>query len=234
MIRKSKGFTLIELLVVIAIIAILAAILFPVFAKAREKARQTSCASNMKQIGLGVMMYTQDYDGYYPLAAYDDWLTWWPQMVAPYIQKASKNLDTETIGVDNGGIPRVFVCPSMSTHGLRGDIGINYPLLVNAPVQRGGPILAHQESDLSSPASILMAVDSADTWPGKGIFGSCLAMSPAWFGNAEPRIANTWSYWARHNDGMNVTFCDGHVKWMKKDLLWNPSNPIWGYDELTK
>ena len=61
----KKAFTLIELLVVIAIIAILAAILFPVFAQAREKARQASCLSNEKQIGLGLMMYTQDYDETY-------------------------------------------------------------------------------------------------------------------------------------------------------------------------
>jgi len=66
--RRSPAFTLIELLVVIAIIAILAAILFPVFAQAREKARQTSCLSNMKQIGMGLMMYTQDYDETYPAA----------------------------------------------------------------------------------------------------------------------------------------------------------------------
>ena len=62
MVHRRKGFTLIELLVVIAIIAILAAILFPVFAKAREKARTSSCASNLKQLGLAAMMYVQDYD----------------------------------------------------------------------------------------------------------------------------------------------------------------------------
>src|SRR5262245_31487456 len=66
---RKRGFTLIELLVVIAIIAILAAILFPVFAQARPKARQATCLSNLKQIGLGVMMYAQDYDEAYPSAS---------------------------------------------------------------------------------------------------------------------------------------------------------------------
>ncbi len=70
--RVRKGFTLIELLVVIAIIAILAAILFPVFATAREKARQASCQSNLHQIGIATLMYAQDYDETYPLYQYDD------------------------------------------------------------------------------------------------------------------------------------------------------------------
>src|SRR5512144_498244 len=85
---KRRGFTLIELLVVIAIIAILAAILFPVFAQAREKARQISCLSNIKQIGLGVLMYAQDYDETYPFA-------WgqtgaWYESVDPYIKNGVK------------------------------------------------------------------------------------------------------------------------------------------------
>jgi prepilin-type N-terminal cleavage/methylation domain-containing protein len=76
--RTHQGFTLIELLVVIAIIAILAAILFPVFAKAREKARQTSCQSNLKQIGLGFVQYTNDYDEKYPAAIN------WASAIYPY------------------------------------------------------------------------------------------------------------------------------------------------------
>src|SRR5690242_21003145 len=88
----KRGFTLIELLVVIAIIAILAAILFPVFAQAREKARATSCLSNLKQIGTGCMMYIQDYDETYPLGyTWDENDAWggtmWTLSLAPYIQK---------------------------------------------------------------------------------------------------------------------------------------------------
>ncbi|BDI28973.1 hypothetical protein CCAX7_10240 [Capsulimonas corticalis] len=91
--RKVQGFTLIELLVVIAIIAVLAAILFPVFAKAREKARQTACLSNLKQLSLGMMQYVQDNDETYPSGyngqsthVSDGQLSYWPQAIFPYVK----------------------------------------------------------------------------------------------------------------------------------------------------
>jgi prepilin-type N-terminal cleavage/methylation domain-containing protein len=110
MIRRTRGFTLIELLVVIAIIAILAAILFPVFARAREKARLTSCLSNMKQCSLAILMYIQDYDETFPRVpnvaepflnpkATQDKQGWlyWAQMIAPYVKNQ-----------------RILACPSDS------------------------------------------------------------------------------------------------------------------------
>jgi prepilin-type N-terminal cleavage/methylation domain-containing protein/prepilin-type processing-associated H-X9-DG protein len=116
--RRSSAFTLIELLVVIAIIAILAAILFPVFAQAREKARQISCLSNLKQIGTATMMYMQDYDEVYPLgycwkdAGNDsEWGgTMYTVSLGPYIQKlGEKGGDIVNSGLSSTSI---FICPS--------------------------------------------------------------------------------------------------------------------------
>jgi prepilin-type N-terminal cleavage/methylation domain-containing protein/prepilin-type processing-associated H-X9-DG protein len=121
--RNSSGFTLIELLVVIAIIAILAAILFPVFAQAREKARAISCLSNHKQIGLGLTMYIQDYDSTYPLNQnyYPDPANTlnpppantrhtWADMIYPYIKNGQAHLDNNGSMVQGKG--GVWHCPS--------------------------------------------------------------------------------------------------------------------------
>src|SRR6266568_7571892 len=114
--RPRSGFTLIELLVVIAIIAILAAVLFPVFAQAREKARSSACLSNMKQSCYGLMMYVQDHDGYFPYwsmeqGGYFGWFSrqkgrlffTWEDQIQPYV----KNWN-------------VFVCPSRNSTGWAG------------------------------------------------------------------------------------------------------------------
>jgi len=118
---RRSGFTLIELLVVIAIIAILAAILFPVFAQARAKARQTACLNNMKQIGLGLMQYVQDYDETMPEAVfapnitqpwYSNWGTAisWDQVVAPYIKMGQAGPGNVNFALVGKGAP-IWQCP---------------------------------------------------------------------------------------------------------------------------
>jgi prepilin-type N-terminal cleavage/methylation domain-containing protein/prepilin-type processing-associated H-X9-DG protein len=135
---QKRVFTLIELLVVIAIIAILAAILFPVFAQAREKARQTSCLSNEKQMGLGLMMYVQDYDETFPAAYYynndnssANGYTHWSGAIQPYI----KNLG-------------IFVCPSDKNRGLAPTNFIGNNLGFGAP---SGQITQNAVQDNQAP-----------------------------------------------------------------------------------
>ncbi len=116
--KRTMGFTLIELLVVIAIIAILAAILFPVFAQARAKARQISCLSNMKQIGLGFMMYVQDYDETAPFrrvtANGGDWwtprMTSWKDAILPYIKNGGRDYNGG-VAYASAGSGGIFQCP---------------------------------------------------------------------------------------------------------------------------
>lgn len=114
--RRQRGFTLIELLVVIAIIAILAAILFPVFAQAREKARQTSCTSNLKQVGMAILMYTGDNDEMLPLAAYNPVglpLVQWYDVIEPYAKTGTQGMIVNGVAAQRNNAP-FWICPSIA------------------------------------------------------------------------------------------------------------------------
>jgi prepilin-type N-terminal cleavage/methylation domain-containing protein/prepilin-type processing-associated H-X9-DG protein len=200
-----KGFTLIELLVVIAIIAILASILFPVFARAREKARQTSCLSNIKQLVLGVNMYAQDYDEMLPSNVYDgngslaqdDGDYTWRECIRPYV----KNV-------------QIYQCPSkkMTTtpyDGAAADFNENAGYAIN--VQHwasGSPTPPYNESlGFMEDASAVVFL-----WEGTG--GESVGIQSNTTGDVRSDEAAT-----RHNGGQNCGFVDGHAKWFKPTML---------------
>jgi len=208
---RDQGFTLIELLVVIAIISILAAILFPVFARARESARRASCLSNLKQIGLAIMQYTQDYDERYPylssghagivykwpLHNYTGTIFWYPQ-IQPYVKSI-----------------QVFNCPSAASNlmweggydrgsGAWGNIsyGANPLFFRNLAL---GASVSLAEVDKPSQTATITDANHYSAYP---YFDD--GASPAWQGATGTRIQLD-----RHFDGANIAFADGHVKWMK-------------------
>jgi prepilin-type N-terminal cleavage/methylation domain-containing protein/prepilin-type processing-associated H-X9-DG protein len=252
--NRSLGFTLIELLVVIAIIAILAAILFPVFAHARERARATSCTSNLRQLGIGLTMYAQDHDETFPIAFSDygpaptqpvppgGWWNrvgawFWPQVVFPYFRSV-----------------QVFTCPSGASayvsRPYEGHYGANEQVvhtIQNAPTKA-------TQASLVAPASTYLCMDSGSYaisgghalspagsfWyvPGAGMV---LGISPEGKPGGSPVDAPLHQDWlsGRHFDGVNIGFCDGHVKFVKTVVVieeaanalkrlpnaWDPSNP---------
>ncbi len=187
---KRRAFTLIELLVVIAIIAILAAILFPVFAKAREKARQSSCLSNGKQIGIAVMQYTQDYDETYPggagMGPGGAWNPAFWDLVQPYLKSS-----------------QVFKCPSAANPPNAN--GTPYPVTYgcNYNIMKWGS--GASMASIDAPASrILLGEKNNGDWP-------CYPSNTPIGGYVT--AASMPQHW--HTDGDNFIYCDGHCKWLK-------------------
>ena len=217
---KHKAFTLIELLVVIAIIAILAAILFPVFARARENARRTSCLSNLRQLGMGIMQYVQDYDGYYPSVSRYTWgeygqdnsgvQSFWYTNIQPYV-KSTQTLYCSSSS--NSSSPQV------------GNYGANQLVMkvYNARNTSTGELYPYVNiASVVSPASIYMVMDaggfqaypslaweSGETYnylPGMGAVGASQGSISAQYVDDFQR--------GRHFGGLNVAFADGHAKWL--------------------
>ncbi len=211
---SRKGFTLIELLVVIAIIAILAAILFPVFARAREKARQSSCQSNLKQIGLAFMMYVQDYDErVFPYANGGGWigdniaptLTWasstqqlyWGNYLEPY----SKNR-------------QIWRCPSAGAVDTYS--GLNTEKVLNSSYGLNGYVENDTIAVVNSPSEYIVAHDAFEArMDNNGDMycvqtGQTINLTQHRFSPSRLR-----EYW-RHNDSSNVLWFDGHVKTLVK------------------
>ena len=192
---KKRGFTLIELLVVIAIIAILAAILFPVFAKAREKARQSSCSSNEKQMGLAFLQYTNDYDETWP-RQYWGGANWepvasgyWGGEIQPYIKNT-----------------QIFKCPSKRDN--------NTSYIFNATMSGIADANITNNSE-----RVCLGESYADSWA-VGLDGATQV------GNN--LVSGTFRLRPNHNEGQNMVFADGHVKWYSVPN-WVPSmwNPTW-------
>ena len=224
---RRHAFTLIELLVVIAIIAILASILFPVFAQAREKARQTGCSSNLKQIGIAIRMYAQDYDETFPHNCDEPrpngalkktpvegtcWAGWISNVLIPYEKNA-----------------QIYKCPSLSTTvsfnnwrlpDKAGSYCYNYRSLGGAWGATGNQTVQPVVTEAAIPevSNLAMMWDSANSWADCGYMSGCgINARDLDYYRKKQFTLTSW-----HNGQNNYLFADGHVK----TLPW--SRVTWG------
>ncbi len=220
---KLRAFTLIELLVVIAIIAILASILFPVFAQAREKARQATCVSNLKQVGTAGQMYTQDYDGMYtPPFAYTAPggcanLDWWDDLLQPYMKNReltlckSKSFTTTCAKTVN----------RWRSNAKPWSYGINTIEQWDGrhPTSRGWTATAHhgfRNPNRGASGQVGLGVSEAMIEDASGSIwvmdSDIIEMWREDYFDYSPGRAASFS---RHNTGFCAVYADGHAKWQK-------------------
>lgn len=200
--NKSRGFTLIELLIVITIIAGLAAILFPVFARARENARRASCQSNLKQLGLALVMYAQDYDGSIIARQYDDGKNaWWTDPYLPYI-----------------GSGQLRACPSaeQSSSSRSGhNYACNRHVLPNTSLTEIRPSFLHAFN-----ASMTAFTVDGSPKPGSKEM-DCVSAHHSQSADGIGYFKETDQYpvVTRHLEGANAASLDGHVKWSLRNVF---------------
>jgi prepilin-type N-terminal cleavage/methylation domain-containing protein/prepilin-type processing-associated H-X9-DG protein len=206
---RRAAFTLIELLVVIAIIAILAAILFPVFARARENARRASCMSNLKQISLGWLMYAEDYDGRLPFYPSGGVM----EFVFPYVK------NTQVFRCPSSGLVQQN-SPTMSSY-YATDYGMpasyESPYWPRAVMLNGGAQLLSAVPE-PSITCLLAETRYASTTYNYGFDRFRANTFPV------QQTFNGLPQTERHFDGSNYAYVDGHVKWLKKDTAVIPHN----------
>ncbi|BDI29330.1 hypothetical protein CCAX7_13810 [Capsulimonas corticalis] len=221
--NKAIGFTLIELLVVIAIIAILAAILFPVFAKAREKARAIACVSNLKQLGLGMMQYTQDNDEHYPIGNNGQGCGWAGQLY-PYI-KSTGLYKCPDDGTAPDPATNRFVCSYGFNENTQG--GYSLGGVLSAATAPANLVLLFEVTGNTAQVTNPNETDSLAGWGNAadwgwldnghgGKYSTGKLGNPQWPDTTRLDAANLNG---RHTDGSNYALADGHAKYLRGTVV---------------